>query len=95
MTCRFQGESLGRAFRGGLRPPASAYQRSGNYRSNDALTDDWPIRVTVVDFDMPFGSLVTFLVKAWFASIVAAICLLVIVGIPLALVWAFLKSLRP
>jgi hypothetical protein len=49
----------------------------------------WPesVRVIVTDFDMPFGSLVRFLIKIGFASLLAALVLSMIFGAVPLLFW--------
>jgi len=57
--------------------------RTGRPQSAD---DDKPVKVVISDFDMPFGSMVVFIVK-WTLASIPALIILFIVGVVLAAVF--------
>lgn len=60
---------------------------------NSILSGNAVTRVAVVDVDMPFGSMVTFMVK-WALAAIPAMIILFAVGVALAAVLAFLGVVR-
>jgi hypothetical protein len=69
-------------------------RRAGHVRATFAKPLE-PQKVVVTDIDMPFGSMVSFMVKWAIASIPAFIILLIIGFICAAVLAAFGASLRP
>lgn len=53
----------------------------------DSLVAAIPARVTVVDVDMPFGSMVSFIIK-WTLASIPALLMLMIIGAVFAAVFA-------